>query len=256
MPMNPRLLRPTASGAAFTPATLSGLVGWYDSADLSSMAANSDGSGAVAVGDQVGYWADKSGSGNHVTQATAANRPTLTAAAVNGKAALVFDGSNDNLFRTSYTAQSGLAGLTRIAVFSTSQNSQMSRDLNGADSAFFVNNAQLISRVTSNAGTASAIDPVNQLSVGVYSSVYDGSGPAMQLFVDNVLQAAEASGLTPGSLPATTPAGPGTLHIGSNAGANAFVAGPIAEYLVYARDLTAAELTAAYDYLAAKWGLS
>lgn len=253
MPMNPRLLRPTASGAAFTPATLSGLVGWYDSADLSSMAANSDGSGAVGVGDQVGYWADKSGGGNHVTQGTAANRPTITAAAVNGKAALVFDGSNDNLSRTSYTAQSGLAGLTRIAVFASTQNSHMSRDLSGADVSFLVLNAQLVSRVSGSAGTASAIDPPAQLAIGVYSSVYDGSGPAMQLYYDNVLQASEASGFTPGSLPATTPAGPGTLHIGSNAGANNFVAGPIAEYLVYARALTAAELTAAYGYLAAKW---
>ena len=254
MPMNPRLLRPTASGAAFTPATLSGLVGWYDSADLSSMSANSDGSGAVAVGDQVGYWADKSGSGNHVTQGTGANRPTITASAVNGKAALVFDGSNDNLSRTSYTAQSGLAGLTRIAVFSTTQNSQMSRDLSGADVAFFVASAQLISRVSGDAGTASAIAPASELAIGVYTSVYDGSGPAMQLYFDNVLQASEASGFTPGSLPATTPAGPGTLHVGSNAGANNFVAGPIAEYVIYSRALSAEERTSLYDYLAAKWG--
>jgi hypothetical protein len=254
-PMNPRLLRPTASGAAFTPLALSGLVGWYDSSDLSRMAQNSDGSGAVAVGDQVGYWADKSGGGNHVTQGIAANRPTLTAAAVNGRAALVFDGSNDNLSRTSYTAQSGLAGLTRIAVFSTSQNSHLSRDVSGADVPFFVTGGQMVSRISGSAGTATAISPANQAALRVYASRYDGSGPTKELYFNNAIQTPEASAFVTTALTATTPAGPGTLHIGSNAAANNFINGPIAEYLVYNRALSAAELTAVYNWLKAKWGL-
>ena len=48
---------------------------WYDPSDLSTMFQNSDGTTAVAVGDPVGYIADKSGNGFHATQATAASRP-------------------------------------------------------------------------------------------------------------------------------------------------------------------------------------
>jgi hypothetical protein len=67
-------------GAAFSPASLfsNGEEGvWYDPSDLSTMFQNSDGTTAVAVGDPVGYIADKSGNGNHAIQATSAKRPTL-----------------------------------------------------------------------------------------------------------------------------------------------------------------------------------
>ena len=50
---------------------------WYDPSDLSTLFQSSDGTTAVAVGDPVGYIADKSGNGNHAIQATSAKRPIL-----------------------------------------------------------------------------------------------------------------------------------------------------------------------------------
>jgi len=47
---------------------------WYDPSDLSSLFVNSDGTGAVTVGDSVGYIKDKSGNGNHQIQATASKQ--------------------------------------------------------------------------------------------------------------------------------------------------------------------------------------
>ena len=254
MPMNPRLLVPRATFVS--PLSIDGCIGWYDSADLSAMAQNSNGTGAVTVGDQVGYWKDKSTTAAHVTQATAANRPTLTSNQVNGRAALRFDGSNDTLSRTSYTAQSGLAGLTRIAVFSTSQNAMASTESGGASNAFFIFNAQFISRVSGTAGTATAISPVNQASLRVYASLYDGSGPTMGLYFNNALQSSEASPFITTSLPATTTASPSTLFIGSNGAANNFINGPIAEYVIYNRALSSGERTAVYQYLRKKWGFA
>ena len=64
----------------FTPLALfaSGEEGaWYDPSDLTTLFQNSDGTTAVAVGDPVGYIADKSGNANHAIQATSAKRPTL-----------------------------------------------------------------------------------------------------------------------------------------------------------------------------------
>ena len=95
MAMNPRLLRPRATG--FNPKSIAGLVGWYDASDLTTLFQNSDGTGAVADEDPVGYWGDKSGEGNHALQSVNNNRPLLRTGEWNGKPVADFDGSDDML---------------------------------------------------------------------------------------------------------------------------------------------------------------
>ena len=248
MSMNPRLLVPRLTGIA-SPLVISGCVGWYDSLDLTAMAANSDGTGAVAVGDQVGWWKDKSPTGANVTQGTAANRPTLTSNQVNGLAALRFDGSNDNLSSAGgYTAQNSLAGLTRVMVWSTTQASMGSRVYNGgSDVAFQIVSSTLRSYVTAAAGVS--VPQAGTLPVSIYASVFDGSAPSLNIFYNNVSQTTTALG----TLPATTGGGSVTFYIGSNIGANLFTLGPIAEYIVYNRALSSAQLTAVHKYLRKKW---
>jgi len=81
---------------AFDPRSILGLQGWWDSADLSTMAQNSNGTRAVvSANDPVGYWADKSGNDRHATQTTNNNRPQLLVPDLNARAALLFDGTND-----------------------------------------------------------------------------------------------------------------------------------------------------------------
>lgn len=84
MAMNPRLLRPVATG--FNPASISGIVHWWDANDSATLTLSS---GSVEA------WASKAGAKISATQTTANNRPTTTT--VNGKTALLFDGSNDGL---------------------------------------------------------------------------------------------------------------------------------------------------------------
>jgi hypothetical protein len=249
MPMNPRLLRPTASG--FNPNRLAGLIGWYDSADLTAMAQNSDGTGAVAVGDQVGWWKDKSPTGANVTQGTAANRPTLTANKVSGRAALTFDGSNDNLSRSSYTAQNSLAGLTRIVVFSsTNVVAWVTRVFDGGGNGLVMNGAFLAHANNTNSTNFSPPGSVGSaMPAAVYSVVYANSAISLR---QNGVSLNPIS--STGTIPATTAAGNPTLHIGSNIGANQFLNGPIAEYIIYNRALSAAELTRVEAYLQKKWG--
>jgi len=253
MAMNPRLLRPTPTG--FNPKRLAGLIGWYDSADLTAMAQNSDGTGAVAVGDQVGWWKDKSPTGANVTQGTAANRPTLTANKVNGRAALTFDGSNDTLASASgYTAQSSLAGLTRILVMQCANAPGMPTRVFNGGSAQLSTTSNALRLYASNVENYVAFDSIpgqvgNGLATGIYSAVYGNS--AISLRFGGVAM----SGTLVGTIPATTGSGTATLHIGSNIGANNFFNGLIAEYIIYSRELSAAELNAVEAYLKKKWGL-
>ena len=79
----------------FSPLSLSPTA-WYDPSDLSSMRqGNTAGSAAAAVNAEVGYLADKSGNGNHATQATSANRPILRQSGA--LYYLEFDGVDDQL---------------------------------------------------------------------------------------------------------------------------------------------------------------
>ena len=67
---------------------------WYDPSDLSTLFQDSAGTTPVtASGQPVGKMLDKSGNGNHATQATAAARPIYTEGS--GLAWLAFDGVGD-----------------------------------------------------------------------------------------------------------------------------------------------------------------
>lgn len=88
-----------APSAVWTPASLfaAGEEGaWYDPSDLSTMFQDAAGTIPVtAVGQPVGCIFDKSGRGNHATQADASRKPILQS--IGGKLALVFDGVDDTL---------------------------------------------------------------------------------------------------------------------------------------------------------------
>ena len=88
MPMNPRLLRPTASG--FNPKSISGLQAWY-AADVAS---------SITIETGVQQWSDLSGNGRHLIQNTTNNQPAHNSVSVNGKPTVTFDGTNDRMATT------------------------------------------------------------------------------------------------------------------------------------------------------------
>lgn len=77
----------TSGGGGFTPASLTGLIGWYKSDAGVYVDA---GSTLATNGQTVQQWNDQSGVGNHLSQATSARRPTYTTGLLNGLPGIVF----------------------------------------------------------------------------------------------------------------------------------------------------------------------
>lgn len=79
----------SSSGGAFSPASLfaaSEQGVWYDPSDLTTLFQDSAGTTPVtATGQTVGRMLDKSGRGNHATQATTASRPTYGVVPLGGR---------------------------------------------------------------------------------------------------------------------------------------------------------------------------
>ena len=86
---------------------------WYDPSDLSTMFQNSNGTTAVAVGDRVGYIADKSGNGIHATQSTDSKRPILRQGAAS-EYYLEFDGATE---KRCFEANLDLTSTDELTVF-------------------------------------------------------------------------------------------------------------------------------------------
>lgn len=86
---------------------------WYDPSDFSTMFQDAAGTTPVtAVGQPVGRILDKSGRGNHATQATAASRPVLQQDGT-GRYFLLFDGVDDWL----QTASINFTSTDKITMF-------------------------------------------------------------------------------------------------------------------------------------------
>ena len=91
--MNPRLLRPLASG--FNPRSIVGLELWLDASDASTL---------TLAGSSISEIRDKSGNGWAAVQAVGANQPTYNATAINGRGAAVFNGTSSRLTISSFSA--------------------------------------------------------------------------------------------------------------------------------------------------------
>lgn len=101
----------------FSPKSLSGLVGWFDTSQITG---KND-------GDAVSQWDDLSGLGNHFTQATGANQPLYKTGGKAGRPYLLGDGSNDLM------AANGLAstfsGAVAYTVFLVAHQTTTTSDL-------------------------------------------------------------------------------------------------------------------------------
>jgi hypothetical protein len=270
----PSVHKPVSSEslAVAAPTDLPGCVGWWDSADLSSMKSNSDGTGDITSASvtantaAVGYWRDKSSVGAHLTQATESKKPKVLLNAVNGNAALTFNRTNlQTLISNNYTATNGLYGMTRFVVMQSTATTDAPMAMKVSTSSYNVSNtfgwqngSTRFYYNGSNADLAyiSAGGSGASITLNIYSDVYTGGhAPTAVAYYGGNPTATVISG----TLPSVTGAAGVTdtnLYVGSNTDVNFYWLGPIAEVIIFNRALSSVEVDRIHKYLAQKWGFS
>lgn len=229
------------NGSSFSPSIIpSGVADlslWYDADDAATI---------THVAGAVSQWNDKALVGPyHATQGTGASQPITGTRTINGRNALDFDGTDDNLISNNAALNYGASTVICIFLPDTVTTSQMILANNGGGGTRynmqnqridFGNNALLaastssgsvlvqIGRVDAAGGSA-----VQYLKMGSLAEV--NNGPAR-------------TGLSAG------------LRVGATGGGLAFFNGAIGEICNYRRMLTNAEINSLMNgYFVPKWGV-
>lgn len=215
------------------------------------------------AGTAVTRWSDQSGAGLHATAPAAANRPTWSASAFNGRPGVVFSAPHVLTLPAGTTVAQGTQAHTVVAVFQPSALSPTSV-ASDAPILFFApgrNYALTIGDNTDpsaiaarrNTGSWSSAAPAT-LTAGqpyAYTSVFTpGQGTAG--YLNGALV-----GRDPNTAAITTTTLGGTIgsHPTFASNPNRHFQGVLAELIVFDRALTSAQLAQLQATLTAKWGL-
>lgn len=249
------------SASLFTPAgTYQGV--WFDASDLSTMFQDAAGTVAVtAPGDPVGKWLDKSGNGNHATQATAASRPTYRVAA-NGYPYLDFDGANDfmvtgNIIFTVPQMMASVGLLVDPTKITAGVAIELSADFNSNQGSFAITApSSTADHGYGLTGTTSIVARVNNVVPGddVLTGLFDISQATKELELIPRLSGQVMTNITWSGAANAGTGNFGTypLYIGARGGATTFFKGRIYQIIVRGGLSTATEIYQTEAFLDAK----
>lgn len=268
MAMNPRLLRPRASG--FNPKSIAGLVLWLDGSDRTTMYDATSGGSLVADNGGVARWEDKSGNAHHATQGTSNDRPLVRPNTKAGKAVLEFDGSSDFM----RVADANALDLNTFSVFSVVRLSTYTTTtvrgpaiINKGDYATAAGTAY---ELTTSAGLSPKWS-TGIASGGTFSAVSSGAADVAQntwtlvssrraaasaafVFVNKV--SAGSTSVVSGTLNNVSAGiGIGARGSGTPAASVDLFPGNIAELLIYNFAMTDTERSAVESWLVGKWAI-
>jgi hypothetical protein len=215
------------------------LIAWYDAGE-GVFDATSGGS-AVTDGNAVARWEDQSGSGFHLTQATAAAQPTLNNSTLNGLPVLTF-ASGDAIS----TALSVVTGATLRTIFAVCRgataNTNVIADLGDG----------------SGAGTQYAITGEIGVRVASGSRIFGTSLSATHALVAVTATTGDVSGTelrVNGSAASVSSTSARTLNTQSGLRVGSSLGGDIAELLIYDAALSTTDRDAVESYLTTKYAL-
>jgi hypothetical protein len=237
MAMNQRLLRPTASGAAFTPATLSGLFGWYDASNTAS----------VTLQTGVQSWGDLAGSMGPAIQNTTNDQPGYGTVTLNGKATITFDGTDDFLRSGTFSLPQPymMFAVYRFETAYVSAVRAMEMGDSSSRSGELIRTAADIQQLFCGIGITFGDYPVNGLQTfGVHEAEVNGASSILRY-----------NGTDAGAAQNAGTNGANQLTLGANRFGTGVGNVSFAELVVYNRILPASEAASVRQYLTGKWSL-
>jgi hypothetical protein len=220
------------------PTSISGLKLWLKADAL-----------ALSDGTAVSSWTDSSGLGNHATQATGANQPILKTSILGGKPVIRFDGANDYLQTATFS--SSLSSSTIFAVGKVGTADQTQFVFDGIDSTH--RNAVL--HYSTFEGGAGA----NKLDQFAGTEVFGTSTNGVFAEISAVFNGASSATYIDGSLVISGDVGSQSLSgltVAARYTAANFLAGDLAEIIVYDSALSTANRKNVEQYLASKYTLN
>lgn len=231
---------------------------WYDPSDLSTLFQDAAGTIPVtAAGQPVGRIMDKSGRGNHATQATATSRPLLQTSG--GKWYLDFDGVDDGLI----TGAFDLSTTNKLSVFAGARKQsdatvqmicEASINANANNNSFYlvtpsVNGAANYSAASK--GTVLSIvtaTPFAAPHTAVISVVSNIAAPSLTMRVNKIASATSSSTQGTGNY------GNHPIYIGRRGGSSLPFNGRIFGLIIRGADSTAQQISDTESYMNSKTG--
>ncbi|MDQ3106307.1 MAG: LamG domain-containing protein [Actinomycetota bacterium] len=201
----------------------------------------------VADGTAVATWADSSGNGRDVTQATGGKQPLYKVAVpgLGGKPALRFDGTDDTLVNAATGLTAGTAWTVAVVGINRSPGTVSKMLFDGRGTGFL--DLAVSGSGNYECSTFPDIPPDSKIA---------GAAPAfLTLVVDGALTSGFWSGLPLGSVAHTTSHTPSAVYVASNADVNQFFNGDIAEVVVYKSALTAQQRSDLWRGFSTKYSL-
>lgn len=228
---------------------LTGMVLWLDAADATKVLdAEGDAASSGAFSGSVKTWVDKSSSANNVTAAATGNEPVYTAAGLNGKGVITFDGTTDSLINSTMSLMGD--DFTAFVIFNRTTGT-------GRDAIFELGGGGSRNGLYVNEGGTSQLNYYHNSIFSTLSGTYTpGTYTLSTIIHDTTTMSAWTnagsafSGTVSGRTDTTG------LYIGDDSTSGDQLQGNIAEIIIYNRDLTSDQRHDVETYLAAKWGLA
>ena len=230
----------------------------FDPSDLSTLFQDSAGTTPVtASGQPVGKMLDKSGNGNHATQATYSKRPTYTEGG--GLSWLAFDGVDDAMV----TGAIDFTGTDKVGIFTGTQKddnstrmvAELSASVIGNNGSFFMLTS---STYASNARGDANLSPNQRADTNTVSGANTSVITALSdipadstIIRRNGSQEGEATGDKGGGNFGNYP-----LYIGSRDNSSLFLKGKLYGLIIPGKLASAGEIASTEAYMASKTGVT
>jgi hypothetical protein len=232
-------------GASASPASVPGLMAWYDFSDASTLYKDAGVTLVTADGDAIYQANDKSGNSYHAVQATLANRPLYKTAIQNGRSVGRSDGTNDSLVTSAMAHNIGTGPYTLFVVAEASSTVGHRDLLNIAPNLEWLVSTG-VTNVFSNA-TGSHLLNTYIGTTAFHSMQLRRASNVITGYIDGVAEATTV----PNSENLTNSA----VGLGLTAAGQSWF-GDFAEVLIYNNAISAADHLLLGNYLASKWGLA